>query len=532
MNAIRTACLVGLTLLGGLVAGCASGRPQYGSGSDDRADGAHYERPAARPLRDPAPSPARPPAAMQHQDYGVNPREYAADDRRSTFAIDVDTASYALAKRYIRGGQLPPPAAVRTEEFVNAFDYHYGSPVEGEMAIALDACRAPMREATLLLRVGLQARRVHPADRKRGNYVLVIDTSGSMAERGKLQWVQRACAVLLDNLHEDDRVAVVRYDSAARTVMGFSRAGERRAILHAIGQLRPGGNTSVQAGLLAGYVLADEAYDRRRINRVILFSDGVANTDRTGADDILALARRRRDEGITLTTIGVGLDNYNDTLLEQLADRGDGNYHYLNDLDAAERVLGETFTGNMQRVAEDVKVQVEFNDEAVRRYRLMGYENRAVADKDFHNGRVDGGDLGAGQSVTALYAVDLRAPLPDGPARPRAPRLATVRVRYRKPGSVWTKEISQSLCVDEVTAEPARNDLRLAATAAYFAEALRGSYWSSQYDLAAVADLGRSTWVEPARRDQLDELLELIAAARLADRPRCDQDERGWWEQQ
>jgi len=457
-------------------------------------------------------SPARAPT-MRFTDHGTRPFTHAADDRKSSFAVDVDTASYTMVRAYLARHEMPPRAAVRTEELINALTYNYPSPDGDDLAIHTEMCPAPFRSGIHLLRVGLQARRVHAADRTPADITLLIDVSGSMAARGKLDLVRQSCRVLLDQLDQRDRVALVAYNTRARKVLGFTRASEAGPILHAIAALRPGGRTSVQAGLTEAYRLAREAYDSDRTSRVILFSDGVANTDNTGAEGILTCTRRWREKGTTLTTIGVGMGTYNDTLLEQLADKGDGNYHYIDTIDQVRRVLGGGFTGTSQLVARDVKVQVEFDRKTVRRYRLMGYENRNLTDRQFRDRKADGGEMGAGQSVTALYAVELnRSPAVVSGST----RVATVRVRYRKPNGSWTHSRNSDVRTGQIRSAfaAASDDTRLAATAAHFAESLRDTYWSRQYGLHDVLTVGRSVRVGAERRGQLADLLGMIDSAR------------------
>lgn len=449
---------------------------------------------------------------MVHRDWGTNANVYAEDDHLSTFAVDVDTASYDIASEYLRRGQLPPPAAVRTEEFINAMKYEYPSPAKDDLAIHLEACPS-LVSGEILLRVALQSRRIHSADRKPANLTIVIDTSGSMSDRNKLDMVRTACQTLLDSLHGHDLVSVVRYNHQASTVLRGVRASERGHILHAIRRLRPGGKTSVEAGLKKGYQLAGELFEKDRTNHVLLFSDGVANTDRIEAEQILWAVGHWRRKNITLTTVGVGFGNYNDTLLEQLADNGDGSYHYVNSIRQAERLLCTDLAGTSQIVARDVKVQVKFDPAVVLRYRLMGYENRDVADEDFRNKCVDGGEIVASQSVTALYALRLK------PMANPASRLAKVSISYKRPHSTRRRELRNSIRVREILGDwrSAGDSTRLAAVAGYFAEHLRDSYASGQVSLQRLGAEVKTIHVRPIHRDELQRLAELIATSgRLA----------------
>jgi len=538
MNDSRIAVTLSVALAAGLAAGLAGcGNREWSPSPADRRGGRPEHAPAEVGCLAYLSRGGQPPPGvgyMRHRDYGARMPVHADHDRLSTFAVDVDTASYRLVRSYLAGGTLPPPEAVRTEEFVNAFDYAYASPARGELAIHLEAGPSMLADATIMLRVALQARRVHPADRRPADLTLVIDTSGSMGARGKLALVKRACGILLDTLDDRDRLSVVRYDSTASVVMRSVRADRRQAILHQIARLRPGGTTSVQAGLQAAYRQAAEDFDAERTNRVILFSDGVANTDRTDAESILRIVQRHRAKGITLTTIGVGFGNYNDVLLEQLADKGDGNYYYLDTQDQAADLLGRNFTVISELAARDVKVQVDFNPKVVRRHRLLGYENRHVADRDFRNDRVDAGEMGAGASVTALYVLELRTP-----PHARDGRIAKVRVRYRKPDSRRTREISRTINTGDVRSNlrSLSDATRLAAVAAYYAEWLRDGYIARRYTLDKLAAVARDVHVDVARRRQLDELRKMIAdAGRLPQVGRHTETDEGqatrWWARQ
>ncbi len=513
-----------IVLAGALLTGCTGVRFEPSSAPYRTADEPSRTYPAAAG------------SAMRFTDHGTRPFTHADDERKSSFAVDVDTASYTMVRAYLARNEMPPPAAVRTEELINALPYGYPSPEKGPLAIYTEMCPAPFRSGLHLLRVGLQARRVHAADRTPADITLLIDVSGSMNARGKFDLVRQACRVLLDQLDRRDRVAVVAYNTRAWQVLGFSRASEAGPIMHAITALRPGGRTSVQAGLTEAYRLAREVYDSRRTSRVILFSDGVANTDSTRADGILASTRHWREKGTTLTTIGVGLGNYNDTLLEQLADKGDGNYHYVDTIEQVRRILGRRFTGISELVARDVKVQVEFDRKLVRRYRLMGYENRHLTDRQFRDRKADGGEMGAGDSVTALYAVELNR---DPAMVSDSTEVATVRVRYLKPNGSWTHTLQREVRARQIRAAfaSASDDTRLAATAAHFAESLRDTYWSRRYGLRDVLTIGRAVRVNAERRQQLAELLGMIESARglapAGGGPAGDIDEDEelrWWE--
>ena len=452
-----------------------------------------------------------PPAAMYFQDYGVNPWQDAAHDALSTFALDVDTGSYTLARRYLLEGHLPPAEAVRAEEFVNYFDQVLEPPRHDAFAIHLDGAPSPFGdEGERLIRVGVSAREIRDSRREDAVLTFVIDVSGSMEQGGRLDLVVDALEMLLDELGPGDSVAVVAYTDYAWVALEPTRATERSQIRSAVRELYPMASTNAEAGLRLGYDLAEESYRRGAINRVILCSDGVANVGRTGPEAILDRIVLSVDRGIALTTIGVGMGNYNDVLLEQLADAGNGAYYYVDGLDEAEKVFVEDLTGTLQLVARDAKAQVEFNPDVVEHYRLIGYENRDVRDADFRDDRVDAGEVGAGQSVTALYAVHL---LPRS-----AGAIATARVRYTEPDGERVREIESVLRTDDLERRFSDADprFRLVASAAAFAEILRDSYYNRLTTLDDVIAVAEAAADDLPREQQASELVDLMHVARRA----------------
>jgi Ca-activated chloride channel family protein len=421
------------------------------------------------------------------EDYGVNPFIDTEDDYLSTFAIDVDTGSYTVMRRYISDGYLPDDDSVRVEEYINYFDQGYEPPGENDGAFAIHIYGAPSRfgeERYHLARIGIQGYEVSPEERKDVVLTFVIDISGSMDMENRLELVKDALQLLVSELRPSDSVGIVVYGSRARIVLEHTAVGEDyERILDAIYRLSPDGSTNAEEGLVLGYRMAAETYDPEAINRVILCSDGVANVGRTGPDSIMEQISTYADEGIYLTTVGFGMGNYNDVLMEQLADQGDGFYAYVDDIKEAERVFVHQLTSTLQVIAKDAKVQVEFNPSAVSRYRLIGYENRDVADEDFRDDSVDGGEIGAGHAVTALYELKFQ---PDAPENEVA---FTVFVRYQKPDSGEAIEISRAVAQADFTATfgEAAPRFQLAAVVAEYAEVLRNSYWAKGSSLEDVA---------------------------------------------
>jgi Ca-activated chloride channel family protein len=330
-----------------------------------------------------------------------------------------------------------------------------------------------------------------------------------MQRENRLELVKRALHLLLDEMRSDDRVGLVVYGSDARVVLPHVSLRERGRIERAIDGLVPEGSTNAAAGLRQGYALADEAFHPGWINRILLCSDGVANTGSTAAEEILARIGSEARRGIELSTIGFGMGNYNDVLMEKLADQGDGSYHYVDDLDEARRVFVEGLTGTLQSIARQVKVQVAFDPETVRRYRLLGYENRDVADRDFRNDRVDAGEVGAGHEVTALFEVSLEdAASGEG--------LAEVRLRYEEPDGGRVVEMATALGLDDVARrfDASTSSFQLDAAVAEFAEILRKSYWAKEGSLAEVARVARSAARDGADPGSAQELLGLVESAR------------------
>jgi Ca-activated chloride channel family protein len=419
------------------------------------------------------------------ENYGVNPFIDTEDDHLSTFALDVDTGSYTIARRYVTDGNLPPEDAVRVEEFVNYFDQDYAYPPEGQaFAIHVDGASFPFAETERyrVMRVGIQGYAVPPEERKDVSLTFVIDVSGSMEMENRLGLVKRSLELLVEQLRPTDSVSIVVYGSDARAILAPTSGAEKGAILEAIYALQSEGSTNAEAGLYLGYQQALEAFKPGAINRVILCSDGVANVGQTGAESIWEAVKGYASEGVTLTTVGFGMGNYNDVLMEQLADNGDGFYAYVDTLKEAERLFVANLTSTLQMIALDAKVQVDFNPEVVARYRLIGFENRAVADEEFRDDTVDAGEIGAGHSVTALYEIKLH---PDA-----AGRIATVYMRWEDPDTHEVTELSQDFDSGDVAESfsAAAPRFQWDVVVAEYAEILRGSYWAEGSTLATVLE--------------------------------------------
>lgn len=469
--------------------------------------------------------------AMFFQHSGVNPLIPAEEDALSTFAVDVDNASYTLARLYLQQGNLPPQEAVRLEECVNFFRQDYPTFHDDDFRIFVDGAPAPFNPGYELVRVGIAARSVAPEDRRPADLVFVIDVSGSMDREDRLEAVKESLGYLLDHLKVDDRVAIVAYGNTATIELEPAAGSDIARIRAAIEGLRITGATNAEAGIALGYELArrmrqdlswtdrwNRDADRRaergaRISRILLCSDGVANIGATGPESILSRVREEADKGIQLSTIGFGMGNYNDILMERLADDGDGSYYYVDSLKEAKRVLAENLTGTLQTIGRDAKIQVEFDPRQVKYYRLLGFENRDVRDQDFRNDAVDAGEIGAGHVVTALYEVKLQDGVRRGP-------LATVRFRYAKPDAAGAapevRELARTLDAGDLAArfEQADPRLRLDAAVAEYAEILRGSFYAKDGSFEAILPIARDCARALSGDAEVAEFVTLVERAR------------------
>ena len=450
------------------------------------------------------------------EDYGANPFEDPIENALSTFAVDVDTGSYTLMRAWIRDGRLPDPDSVRVEEYVNYFDGGFASPDDSTFAVYADGGPTPFWDSRNdILRIGIKAREVPERRRQDVNLTLVVDVSGSMKEQGKLRMVQDALEVLIDELDRFDTVAIVAYNTDARVVLEPTEVDDRGEIKEAIDRLSAGGSTNAEAGLLLGYQLADESFSRDGVNRVILLSDGVANVGNTGPESILDEIGDQARRGIDLVTIGVGISTYNDVLLEQLADQGDGWYAYVDTTDEAERLFRDQLTTSLETVARDVKVQVEFDPDLVEEYRLIGFENRGLDDEDFRDDSVDAGDINAGHSVTALYEVALTRD-----AYRTDEGFATVRLRWTDAESGRVEEIagdvSSTLLADRFVESSA--EFQLVSAVAAYAEVLRESRWVRGLDLDEVLEEVEDLPWREIDDEAAEEFAELLEAAVRLDR--------------
>jgi len=439
-----------------------------------------------------------------YKDYGKNPMVSASEDRLSTFAIDVDTASYAIARRKIMSGQLPPQAAVRVEEFVNYFRYDYAGPSDSKpFAVHMDMAPSPFTKGRHILRVGVQGKKLSLRERKPVHLTFLVDVSGSMSSDDKLGLAKRALRILVDNLSDGDTVALVTYAGSTRVVLPPTGVEHKAQIVSALEDLRSAGSTAMSSGLQLAYQQAAQNLGPKSESRVIVLSDGDANVGGTSHQEILRSIAKHVKEGVTLSTIGLGMGNYKDTMMEQLANKGNGNYHYIDSLNEAKRVFQEQLGGTLEVIAKDVKLQVDFDPEVVSHYRLVGYENRDIADHDFRNDKVDAGEIGAGHTVTAMYEVALAK-------KDAIP--ATVRVRAKKPRGTKAEESAYAFDLANAygSFNGAPRDFRFATAVMASAEILRGSEHGDRWSISEVLRIARGSDAESPERLEFIALMERL----------------------
>ena len=425
------------------------------------------------------------------EDYGVNPFVDADEDPLSTFALDGDTASYAVGRRYLRDGWLPPPEAIRIEEYVNAFEGGF-DPAEEGLSLHLDAAPAPFApEDYVLLRVGVAAQ-AFPTEREPVSLIFIVDISGSMDYDNRLEAAKRIMLGLLEQAGPADRAALVVYGSTARVVVPLQDTEDAPQLAGSIRGLRTSGATNAEAGIRLGYDIAADDMMRGQKVRMVLFSDGVGNVGETGPDEILEVVDQAAQRQATLTTVGVGISgNYNDVMMERLANRGNGTYHYIENTDEEVNFLAGPAQAVFHETARDARIQVEFDPETVRKYRLLGYENRAKSDESFRDDTEDFGEIGFRSNVTALYEV---RPLGDEPQG----TMATARLRYRDLQLGEVVEREAAITWAEVQ-EPDRYFRRQAAVAEW-AELLGKSFYAQCGSIEGVLAALPPAWDQAGRQ--------------------------------
>ncbi|PAY15685.1 hypothetical protein CKO51_30650 [Rhodopirellula sp. SM50] len=448
----------------------------------------------------------------------------------STFSIDVDTASYSKLRRTLVEGRLPRPDAVRIEELVNYFDYDYESPKpDSEHPFATDVTIAscPWNGDHRLARIAIQGKRLTPDSRPPCNLVFLLDTSGSMNQPNKLPLVIEGMKMLTKQLGKQDRVAIVVYAGSAGMVLDSTPAGKRKKITKALSQLSAGGSTNGGAGIQLAYATARDHFIKDGVNRVILCTDGDFNVGLSGTDELVRLIKEEASEGIFLTALGFGMGNHNDAMLEQISGEGNGNYAFIDTANEAHKVLVRQTDATLVTIAKDIKIQIEFNRRVVSKYRLIGYENRVMAKEDFNDDKKDGGEIGAGHQVTALYELvmageqDDVAPQVDPLKYQSSPELTeaassnevmTVKLRYKQPDGDTSTLIERSAKDNEQAFAKADADFRFAAAVAAFGMQLRHSEFTGDWTLHNVLEVAQAN-VGPDEFQLRSEFVQLVTAA-------------------
>lgn len=436
-------------------------------------------------------------------DHGI---KRVAETPVSTFSIDVDTGSYSNVRRMLNSGLLPVENAVRVEELVNYFSYDYAEPRSSNQpfSVITEIGATPWNPDTHILHIGLKGYDVARDTLPASNLVFLVDVSGSMQSADKLGLLKSALKLLGKQMRTEDRIAIVVYAGASGVVLESTAGDETAKISQALDALSAGGRTHGAAGIRTAYQLAQQSFIKDGINRVILATDGDFNVGTVDFEALKDLIEERRKSGISLTTLGFGTGNYNDHLMEQLADAGNGNYAYIDNLNEAQKVLVDEMSSTLQTIAKDVKIQIEFNPAVVAEYRLIGYENRALEREDFNNDKIDAGEIGAGHSVTALYEINLVSsnkksidPLRYANAGTQptthSNEIALLRLRYKQPDSDNSRLVEHPIHVTEIEklVDKTSDNFRFSAAVAGFAQLLRGGKYTDDFSFDNVLQLAR-----------------------------------------
>lgn len=472
-----------------------------------------------------------PPAPNNTEKYAKiddNPVKKVAESPVSTFSIDVDTGSYSNVRRMLNMGSLPNPDAVRVEEMLNYFPYDYPLPMTQDppFSVNTEIAPTPWNKHTRLLHISIKGYDVPRSQLPPANLVFLIDVSGSMMSPNKIDLLKPALKMLVEQLRAEDKLAIVVYAGTEGVVLEPTSGAEKDRINAAIDRLNAGGSTNGGAGIKLAYSMAQQGFVQGGINRILLATDGDFNVGITDKNALKSLIEEKRKSGISLSTLGFGMGNYNDELMEQLADVGNGNYAYIDTLNEARKVLVEEMSSTLNTIAKDVKIQVEFNPAVVAEYRLLGYENRALKREDFNNDKVDAGEIGAGHSVTALYELalvdsvgqrlePLRYGTKTATKADKSDELGLLRLRYKLPSSEQSKLLETPMKRAAIKSDLANSSeaLRFAAAVAAFGQQLRGGKYLEQFSYDDIVALGRSAKGED-RFGYRAEFLNLVSLAK------------------
>jgi len=448
------------------------------------------------------------PNTESYAELEENPFESPLKEPLCTFSIDVDNASYTNIRRFINEGQKVPKDAVRVEEMINFFKYKYPQP-EGEhpFSINTEYSDCPWNKNSRLLKIGLQGKDVPMTNLPASNLVFLVDVSGSMDEQNKLPLLKESMKILVKELRSIDKVSIVVYAGSAGVVLEPTSGDDKDEIMDAFDDLHAGGSTAGGEGIELAYKLAQQNFIKEGNNRVVIATDGDFNVGASSDADMLKLIEQKRESGVFLTVLGFGMGNYKDSKMEILADKGNGNYAYIDNIQEANRFLGKEFKGSMFAIAKDVKIQIEFNPNHVQAYRLIGYENRKLKAEDFKNDKIDAGELGSGHSVTALYEIvptgvesdyvpsDLKYTKVQKVAENHSDELATIKFRYKKPDNNQSIEIVNVIADKKIDLEKSCQDFKFTTAVSWFGLKLRDSKYitnSSSSEIKRLAKFGMS----------------------------------------
>ncbi len=465
----------------------------------------------------------------RYSEIDENPFLETARAPLSTFSIDVDTASYANVRRYLNDGEMPPKDAVRIEELINYFEYEYPQPMgDAPFSVNTEAATCAWNKKHKIVSIGLQGKKISLDNVPPSNLVFLLDVSGSMNEPDKLPLLKESLRILVNQLTDKDRIAIVVYAGESGLALPSTSAGNKAEILGALNNLDAGGSTNGGQGIALAYRIAQENFIENGNNRIVLATDGDFNLGLTSDEELVRLIEQKRKTGIFLSVLGFGTGNTNDSMMEKLADKGNGNYAYIDSSDEARKALGAQVAGTLYTIAKDVKIQVEFNPAKVAGYRLIGYENRLLADKDFNDDQKDAGEIGAGHSVTALYEV-----VPTGQkienagvdalryqkAQPSdtkfSDELLTVKLRYKEPQGKESQLLTIGLIDRENQIESASENLKFASAVAEFGLLVRDSRYKGDANYNDSLRLAESSLGSDLKDYRLDFLKLVKKAANL-----------------
>mgnify|MGYP006355256333 FL=1 len=473
------------------------------------------------------PAPERPRLEQnteKYQNNEVNPVHQVAEQAVSTFSIDVDTGSYSNTRRLLNDGRLPPVDAVRIEEMINYFNYQYPQPNSiHPFSVTTETVDSPWKKNAKLIKIGIQAKDIAAKQLPPANLVFLVDVSGSMDAADKLPLVKQTLRLLTEQLRPQDKVTIITYASGEKLVLEPTAGNQKDKILSVINELQASGATAGEQAIQLAYKQAEKAMVKNGINRILLATDGDFNVGITDFSTLKGMVADKRKSGISLTTLGFGTGNYNEQLMEQLADAGDGNYSYIDNKNEAKKVVQRQLSSTLATVAQDVKIQVEFNPATVKEYRLVGYENRMLKQEDFNNDQVDAGDIGAGHNVTALYEIipvgqqgwlnDSRYQASAKTDTTKKSEYAFVNLRYKLPNQQKSILLNQPVKMASTTLSQANNDTRFAIAVASYAQQLKGGQYNGAMGWDQIIQLAQQS-AKPDPFEMREEFVDLVKIAK------------------